>query len=62
MHNIYDINKFIDQVRSDGKAFYSEQCVKRIKLLFEKSERYEEYLGLYRLLHEQGNISCSAVN
>jgi len=62
IHNIYDINKFIDQVRSDGKAFYSEQCVKRIELMFEKNERYEEYLSLYRWLYEQRKNSISVVN
>ena len=49
------MNEFIDQVRRDGKAAYSEKCVKRVELMFEKNERYEEYLELYRWLGENEN-------
>jgi len=34
--NIYAIKKFIDQVRSDGKEYYSEQCIKRVNVKFKK--------------------------
>lgn len=50
--NIRAVKKFIDQVKKKGKEIYSEQCVERVNLMFEKTKQYEEYLILYRRLCE----------
>jgi len=50
MGNISAIRKLIDHVKKDGKAFYSEKCIKRVNLYFRKDERYKEYVDLYRRL------------
>jgi glycosyltransferase involved in cell wall biosynthesis len=55
--NIDAMREFIDQVRRDGKAAYSEQCVKRINN-FDKRYRFEDYIELYeRLLDVRGKNS-----
>ena len=55
--NIYDIKKFVDTVRSKGKSFYSEKCVKRVKDNFNKNDRFDEYIELYRQLDKSGRKS-----
>ena len=55
--NINDIKKYVDTVRNNGKTFYSEKCVKRIKDNFNKNDRFDEYIDLYRQLDKSGKKS-----
>lgn len=48
--NLYNVKKFIDTVRSNGKDSYSEKCVRRVRDNFEKNDRFAEYIGLYKRL------------
>lgn len=50
--NLNGVKKYIEQVRSDGKEFHSEQCVKRVKDHFDKKDRFVDYLDLYRLIEK----------
>lgn len=45
--NLYDVKKFIDTVRSNGKDSYSEKCVRRARDNFQKNDRFYEYIKLY---------------
>lgn len=45
--NLYDINKFVNVVRSNGKNSYSEKCVRRVRDNFEKNDCFAEYVKLY---------------
>ena len=46
--NIHDIKKYLNIVRNNGKSYYSKNCVKRIKENFDKNDRFNEYIQLYR--------------
>ena len=48
--DIDDIKRCLNQIRSNGKAFYSDHSVKRVKDYFDKEDRFDEYIGLYKLL------------
>ena len=46
--NLWGVQESIDEIRSDGKTFYVEHCVKRVKDHFDKRERIQEYIDLYK--------------
>ena len=50
--NISEIKKYIDIVKSNGKDYYSEKCVKRVKDNFDKNDCFDEYVELYKRLDE----------
>jgi len=52
--SIFEIKKYIDIAKSHGKDYYSEKCVKRVKDNFDKNDRFDEYIELYRRL--TGNL------
>jgi glycosyltransferase involved in cell wall biosynthesis len=37
----------IDQIKENGKAYYSEACIKQVNQFFKKENRYQEYINLY---------------
>jgi putative colanic acid biosynthesis glycosyltransferase len=41
------IRDAIDSIKSKGKSFYAESCRERAVKMFNKNERYAEYLELY---------------
>lgn len=45
--NITEIRNAIDTIKSKGKSFYAEACRERAVKMFNKNERYAEYLELY---------------
>lgn len=48
-----DINGLLDainQIKENGKQFYTDACVKRAQRLYRKEDRYLEYLELYESL------------
>lgn len=45
--DLADIRKTIDIVKSKGKAFYSAACRERAVKMFNKNDRYAEYIQLY---------------
>jgi len=52
--DLADIRKAIDIVKSKGKAFYSEACRERAVKMFNKNDRYAEYIQLYeKILSEK---------
>jgi putative colanic acid biosynthesis glycosyltransferase len=52
--NLDDINMYISQIKNEGKALYSERCVKRVKDHFDKKDRFKEYVELYQRLGKWG--------
>ncbi|MCL2682905.1 MAG: glycosyltransferase [Bacteroidales bacterium] len=51
-----DINTLcdvIDIVKQKGKVFYSENCRKRATILYNKNERFDEYMHLFNQLLKQ---------
>ena len=52
--SIFEIKKYIDIAKSHGKNYYSEKCVKRVKDNFDKNDRFDEYIELYKRL--TGNL------
>ena len=51
--NIEGLVDAIAEIKSNGKKYYSEECIKRAHTLYNKDDRYQEYLELYeRLLGE----------
>lgn len=50
--NIYEIKKYIDIVKNNGKDYYSEKCVKRVKDNLDKNDCFDEYIELYKRLDE----------
>jgi putative colanic acid biosynthesis glycosyltransferase len=48
--SINTIKKYLNQVRKDGKAFYTEQCIKRVKDRFDKNDCFEDYIELFKQL------------
>jgi glycosyltransferase involved in cell wall biosynthesis len=54
--NITEIRNAIDTIKSKGKSFYAESCRERAVKMFNKNERYAEYLELYdQMLSEKVN-------
>ena len=47
--DISDIKKFTDTIRSNGNNFYSEQCIRRVRVKFDKNDRFDEYVELYKM-------------
>ena len=45
--DLVDIRDAIDSIKSKGKSFYAESCRERAVRMFNKNERYAEYLELY---------------
>ena len=48
-----DINmlvKAINQIKENGKQYYSDACVSRAHRLYKKEDRYKEYIDLYESL------------
>ena len=48
--DLVGIRKAIDTVKSKGKAFYSAACRERATKMFNKNDRYAEYIQLYEQL------------
>ena len=48
--NLSDVKKFIDIVRGNGRNYYSEKCVRRVRDNFENNDIFIEYIGLYKRL------------
>ena len=44
----------IKQVKAKGKEFYSMACVERAKALYNKDDRYKEYIDLYESIIKTG--------
>ncbi len=51
--DLIGIRTAIDTVKSKGKAFYSEACRERAVKMFNKNDRYAEYIQLYEQLLEK---------
>ncbi len=45
--NITGIVNAINKIKTKGKKFYSEHCIERAKVLYNKDNRYQDYLNLY---------------
>ncbi|WP_027364665.1 glycosyltransferase [Desulfotruncus alcoholivorax] len=56
--NIYDIKKFIDIIKRNGKGYYSEKCVRRVRNKFSKADRFDEYIELFRYLDKYRGKFC----
>lgn len=50
--NTEELLAAIAEMKSKGKATYSEHCINRVKRLFEKAEKYREYMELYSEINE----------
>ncbi len=48
--DIYGLKTAVDLVLRNGKSFYSESCIRRSNSLFNKEDRYRDYLNLYKEL------------
>lgn len=48
--DIFAVKKLIDQIRNKGKPYYFDQCVKRTKDNFNKNDRFDDYVELYKQL------------
>lgn len=48
--NLDDLKKAIDNILVNGKIYYSEKCRLRAMNLFNKDERYMEYIKIYNTL------------
>ncbi len=46
-NNITELKKAIEEIISNGKAFYSSACRERAVSLYNKEDRYNEYIQLY---------------
>lgn len=46
--NLEELVTSIEKIKTNGKSFYSERCINRVRELFEKTEKYKEYVSLYR--------------
>lgn len=51
--NIQEVSDAIDKIRTNGKAFYSENCVKHARMNFQKKALIDEYIDLYLELCEK---------
>jgi glycosyltransferase involved in cell wall biosynthesis len=51
--DLIGIRTAIDTVKSKGKACYSEACRERAVKMFNKNDRYAEYIQLYEQLLEK---------
>lgn len=54
--NVYLLVEAINKIRICKKAFYTDTCVKRAKTLYEKNDKYQEYVSL--LLSDTGDNIC----
>lgn len=55
--NIDKLVEAINQIKENGKQFYTEACVQRAHRLYRKEDRYREYIELYEeLLNKKGSI------
>ena len=48
--NINKLVNAINQIKSNGKQYYSDACVGRAHRLYKKEDRYKEYIDLYESL------------
>jgi glycosyltransferase involved in cell wall biosynthesis len=48
--NLSGIIKAIETVKEKGKGYYSSACVQRVRKLYNKTDRYSDYLKLYNSL------------
>lgn len=53
--NIDALSQAINKIKANGKAFYSEECVRKANTLFNINERYNEYIKLYKELCNSKN-------
>jgi glycosyltransferase involved in cell wall biosynthesis len=51
--DIEGLKNAIDKVINNGKDFYQTNCRKRAELLFNKNDRYMDYLKIYKQLIEK---------
>lgn len=55
--NINQLLFAIQEIIKNGKSFYSNACINRIHSLYNKNERYKDYLNLYNRILLANNIS-----
>jgi putative colanic acid biosynthesis glycosyltransferase len=55
--NIQQLLDAIQEITGKGKSFYSSACVNRAQSLYNKNERYKDYLDLYNKILSANNIS-----
>ncbi|WP_438312459.1 glycosyltransferase [Sporosarcina sp. FA9] len=55
--NISELERAIKKVKKNGKGVYSQECIKRAKNNFDKYNRYEDYITLYRSKIKQPNTN-----
>ncbi len=48
--NLNDLIKGINNIKKNGKSFYTDACVSRAHRLYRKEDRYKEYIELYEKL------------
>ena len=48
--NIHELVKAISKVKSKGKNYYFDACVDRARRMYDKEDRFEEYINLYEQL------------
>jgi glycosyltransferase involved in cell wall biosynthesis len=48
--SIRQLTEAIEEIKQNGKTYYSESCRKRAETFFNKDEKYKEYLELYEQL------------
>jgi len=58
--DVEELAKAIRQVIEKGKAYYSPLCRERAMKLFNKIERYEDYMKLYEEVIQRKNVTLSS--
>lgn len=48
--DIEALHKAVLEIKSKGKAFYSQACIERVNHFYNKEDRYSDYLNLYNSL------------
>lgn len=48
--SIEELIEAINEIQKKGKEFYSPFCIKRIQQLYDKNNRYKDYINLYKSL------------
>jgi glycosyltransferase involved in cell wall biosynthesis len=55
--NVFDLKKSIENICSKRVDYYSQLCRERAVKLFNKDDRFQEYINLYEKLSEFSNDS-----
>jgi glycosyltransferase involved in cell wall biosynthesis len=53
--NLKQLTSAIEQIKSNGKDYYSLNCRRRAELYYNKKDRYNEYIKLYNNLLKSSN-------